>query len=168
MRNLFKLATAAAFAAGGLSLAAPASAQTYSAGRVIEAVTTSDLKAIVTSLDHEVVAEGDYGNVSISARSDTGTNYLVIGTACNVGDVAGCQGVMLQVRFDADPDITTDALIQANLTQAAVNTWRDPSGTIGVTRYVVLDHGVTMANLRENVLVLLSLTPSVVQTLLGE
>lgn len=71
MRKLFKLATAAALAAGGLSLATPASAQTYSAARVIEAVNTSDLKAIVTPLDHEVVAEGDYGNVSISARSDT-------------------------------------------------------------------------------------------------
>ena len=60
-------------------------------------------------------------------------------------------------------------LARANLSQAAVSTWRDTAtGTIGITRYVVLDHGVTMANLRENVLVLLGLAPSVVNAMLAE
>lgn len=75
---------------------------------------------------------------------------------------------MVQIRFDADASIADERLLRANLAQAAVNTWRDQSGTIGVTRYVVLDHGITMANLRANVLVLLGLAPSVVQTLIGE
>lgn len=168
MRKLSACAASIALAASGLSAAAPAAAQDYSPSRMIRAVDTADLKAIVTSLGHELKGEGEFGNVSVSASSDSGTNYLVVGTACDVGDIAGCQGVMMQVRFDADSDITDQALLQANLTQAAVNTWRDSSGTIGITRYVVLDHGVTMANLRENVAVLLSLTPSVVETLLGE
>jgi hypothetical protein len=112
--------------------------------------------------------EVNYGPVSVAAQTESGTNYLLIGTACNVGDVAGCQGVMVQIRFDADASIADERLLRANLAQAAVNTWRDQSGTIGVTRYVVLDHGITMANLRANVLVLLGLAPSVVQTLIGE
>jgi hypothetical protein len=168
MRNLFSFTAAAAMAAGALGAAAPAAAQDYSATRVVKAVDVDDLKAVVGQLGHTVAQEGNYGPVSVAAQTESGTNYLLIGTACNVGDVAGCQGVMVQIRFDADASIADERLLRANLAQAAVNTWRDQSGTIGVTRYVVLDHGITMANLRANVLVLLGLAPSVVQTLIGE
>lgn len=165
MRKVRILAAAVAFACAG----APAQAQGYSAERLMRSVELADLEAIVESLGHTISAERTFGDTSLSATDGEGTSYVLIGTACGIGGMSGCQGVMMQVRFDPEEGVTDASLARANLSQAAVNTWRDPAdGTIGVTRYVVLDHGVTMANLRENVNVLLSLTPSVVDTLLGE
>ena len=152
----------------GLS-AAPALAQDYAPQRVIKAVDLDDLKAIVESLDHTVVEEQSIGEISLTASDGDGTKYLLIGNACNLDGIAGCQGVAMQLRFDGDPSVSDTDLARANLSQAAVSTWRDTAtGTIGITRYVVLDHGVTMANVRENVLVLLGLAPSVVNAMLGE
>ncbi|MEL7689920.1 hypothetical protein [Citromicrobium bathyomarinum] len=158
-----------AFSIGFALLAGSASAQDYAPERVVASVDTDDLKAIVGSLDHTLLNEGQFGDVSVGAESDDGTKYVLIGTACDVGNVPGCQGVMMQVRFDPVSTITDTDLARANLNEAAVLTWRDTSdGTIGVTRYVVLDYGVTMKNLRENVNVLLGITPLVVEALVGE
>ena len=160
---------ALAISLGSALMAAPASAQDYAPQRVVASVDTDDLKAIVGSLDHTLLNEGQFGDVSVGAESEDGTKYVLIGTACDVGDVAGCQGVMMQVRFDPVSTITDSDLARANLNEAAVLTWRDTSdGMIGVTRYVVLDYGVTMKNLRENVRVLLGITPLVVEALVGE
>lgn len=170
MRKVDLLA-AAMMLAGASAAAAPAQAQPqgYSANRLVRSVDLGDLKAIVESLGHRISEEGKFGEVSVSATDTEETNYILIGTACNANGVPGCQGVMMQVRFDPDESVDAESLARANLSQAAVNTWRDPAnGTIGVTRYVVLDHGITMANLRENVNVLLSLTPSVVDALLEQ
>lgn len=165
MRKVHCLTAAVALACVGT----PVQAQGYSAKRLVTAVNLRDLEAIVQSLGHTVSAEGTFGKTSLSATDPEGTTYVLIGTACDVDGASGCQGVMMQVRFDPEESVTDASLARANLSQAAVNTWRDPAdGTIGVTRYVVLDHGITMANLRENVNVLLSLTPSVVDTLLEE
>lgn len=168
MRKVHLLAAALGLAGAN---AAPAQAQSqgYSAERLVKSVDLEDLRAIVESLGHTVSEQGKFGDVSVSATDAQETNYILIGTACNANGVRGCQGVMMQVRFDPDESVDAESLARANLSQAAVNTWRDPAnGTIGVTRYVVLDHGITMANLRENVNVLLSLTPSVVDALLEE
>ena len=160
---------ALAISLGSALIAAPASAQDYAPQRVVASVDTEDLKAIVGSLDHTLLNEGQFGDVSVGAQSEDGTKYVLIGTACDVGDVAGCQGVMMQVRFDPVSTITDSDLARANLNEAAVLTWRDTSdGTIGVTRYVVLDYGVAMKNLRENVRVLLGITPLVIEALVGE
>ena len=160
---------ALAISLGSALMAAPASAQDYAPQRVVASVDTDDLKAIVGSLDHTLLNEGQFGDVSVGAESEDGTKYVLIGTACDVGDVAGCQGVMMQVRFDPVSTITDSDLARANLNEAVVLTWRVTSdGTIGVTRYVVLDYGVTMKNLRENVRVLLGITPLVVEAIVGE
>ncbi|RXZ65907.1 type III secretion system chaperone family protein [Pelagerythrobacter rhizovicinus] len=167
MRKVHFLAAIAL--ASAIAAPAPVQAQGYSAERLVRSVDLDDLRVVVTSLGHTVREERTFGDVSLSATDAEGTNYIVIGTACGANGSARCQGVMMQVRFDPDETVNAESLARANLSQAAVNTWRDPAnGTIGVTRYVVLDHGITMANLRENVNVLLSLTPSVVDALLGE
>lgn len=169
MRKVHLLAAAVVLAGGNMAAAPVARAQGYSGERLVKSVDLDDLKAIVASLGHTVSEQGKFGEISLSATDAEDTNYVLIGTACDANGVPGCQGVMMQVRFDPDESVDSESLARANLSQAAVNTWRDPAnGTIGVTRYVVLDHGVTMANLRENVNVLLSLTPSVVDALLEE
>jgi len=169
MRKVHLLVAAIVLAGGGGAGIPAAQAQSYSAERLVNSVDLDDLKAIVKSLGHTVSGQGKFGEVSLSATDAEETNYILIGTACDVNGARGCQGVMMQVRFDPDESVDAESLARANLSQAAVNTWRDPAnGTIGVTRYVVLDHGITMANLRENVNVLLSLTPSVVDALLEQ
>ena len=158
-----------ALSAGFALIAGSASAQDYAPQRVVASVDNDDLRAIVQSLDHELIDFEDEGEVSVGGRAEDGTKYLLIGTACDVAGVEGCQGVMMQVRFDPVESVTDADLARANLGQAAILTWRDTSdGTLGMTRYVVLDNGITMANLRENVLVLLSITPLIIDTLVGD
>lgn len=157
------------FSLGVALLAAPASAQDYAPQRVVGAVDIDDLKAIVASLDHTLIEVGSGDEVTLGASADEGTKYILTGTACDRGGIAGCQGVMMQVRYDPIPSITDADLARANREQAAILTWRDDSsGTIGTTRYVVLDHGITMANLRENVRVLLAITPLAIEALVGD
>jgi hypothetical protein len=86
-----------------------------------------------------------------------------------VNNVPGCQGVMMQVRFELPPTTTNETLAAANMDQAALNTWADfGEKTLGFTRYQVLDYGVTMANIRENVNVMLSLVPEAYPIASGE
>lgn len=153
---------AAAFAA---CLAAPASAQTYAPGKILKGVTLDDLKAVVASFEDTVTEEGVSGETSLAAKSKSdGTIYLLIGTACD-DEAVGCQGVNMQVRFDGD-GVTTDTVNKINLNEQALNTWYDAeSDTLGFTRYVVLDHGITMENLRENVSVLLAIVAAADQYL---
>ncbi|RNJ61603.1 MAG: hypothetical protein EDM03_14555 [Porphyrobacter sp. IPPAS B-1204] len=140
------------------SMAAPAAAQSYKADQVKKSVNQADLLAIVGSLGHQVREQGAQGEVFVVAQDGEGLNYFLIGTACDANGVPGCQGIMMQVRYDLTGGTTLEALAKANLGQAALNIWADFSEqTLGFTRYQVLDHGVTMANIRENVVVMLDL-----------
>jgi hypothetical protein len=141
------------------ALAMPAAAQTYTPERILEGVKLDDLKAIVSSFEDEVISEGMAGETSLAARSADGTVYLLLGTACG-NETLGCQGVNMQVRFDTE-EIDREKVNRANMAEQALNTWFDAdTNTLGFSRYVVLDHGITMGNLRENVVVLLAIAPS--------
>lgn len=166
-------------AAGALALAAaaPASAQTYVAGEVKASVGAADLAAVVGSLGHQVIeeddGEGGGGNegseVMILAESPDQIRYVLLGTACDVAGVPGCQGVLMQAQFDLPPGTTYETVADANLNFAALNIWVDfEQKSLGFTRYVVLDQGVTMANLRANVEVLLSLIGDAYPVAAGE
>jgi hypothetical protein len=154
-----------------LAFTAPATvaAQSYDANKVKKSVQVADLKAVVNELGHTFNSEGDYGEVSVVATDEYGIIYILIGTACDVNDVPGCQGIMMQVRYDIPEGMTNQQLADANLAQAAVNTWADfEDGTLGFTRYQVLDDGVTMANIKANVLVLLDVSSAAYGVVLGE
>ena len=162
----------AAGVAGALGLAAglvpsSAAAQDYDAQAVKKSVTTADMRAIVAELGHEEreIVEDDY---VVVARNADGLTYSLFGTACDVGSVAGCQGIMAQVRYDVPETVTPQRLAAANLRYAALNVWADfENDVMGATRYIVIDHGVTMANLRANIEVLLDLAPDAVATANG-
>ena len=161
--------TALAGALALASMAVPVAAQSYRADEVKKSVTQADLVAIVGSLGHKLQEEGPAGENYVIAQDEEGTNYFLIGTACDVNNVPGCQGIMMQVRYDLPPGTTAETLAKTNLEQAALNTWADfAEQTLGFTRYQVLDHGATMANIRENVIVLLSLVPEAYPLAAGE
>jgi hypothetical protein len=151
------------------SLAAPAAAQTYNAEQVKKSVTQDDLVAIVGSLGHQVVEQGSGAETLVLVQTPDGVNYFLIGNACDVNNVPGCQGIVMQARFELPAGTTAETLAAANLDQAALNTWADfEDKTLGFTRYQVLDHGATMANIRANVMVLLSLVPEAYPVAAGQ
>ncbi len=141
--------------------------------RVIEQVTLADLEALVMSIDHAVDARQMNGPVSVRGLTPQGVKYLLVGTACEplpseTGDseaaetqVYGCFGINMQVRYRLDPSVTLEKINLANLTHAAVGVWRTDD-MLGVHRFVILDGGQTMANVRENLTALLSTAPYIV------
>jgi len=130
--------------------------------RVVRSVTLEDLKAIAVSEGHEVTEVGGQGDVSLRALTPDGLIFHLIGTACDTEYADGCLGLMVQVRYDSDEDVTTEAINNANITYAAVSTWWDKEGkTVGVTRYIILDGGQRMENLKVNLQNALSLGPMV-------
>ena len=134
-------------------------AQDYVAERIKKSVTQDDLLAVAGSLGHQVIEQGSDGEAFIVAQTEYGVNYFLFGTACDVNNIPGCQGIMMQVRYDLPPGATLETLAKANMEQAALNTWADfDEKTLGFTRYQVLDYGVTMAKIRKNINVLLMLT----------
>jgi len=130
--------------------------------RVVRSVTLEDLKAIAVSEGHEITEVGGQGDVSLRALTPDGLIFHLIGTACDTEYADGCLGLMVQVRYDSDEDVTTEAINNANITYAAVSTWWDKEGkTVGVTRYIILDGGQRMENLKVNLQNALSLGPMV-------
>lgn len=160
-------ALAGAVALAGLAV--PTAAQTYRAEAVKKSVNQADLAIIVGALDHQVAEQGTPGDVYVVGKTTDGVSYFLFGTACDVNNVPGCQGIMMQVRYDLPLATSFETIANANLAQAALNTWADfDERTLGFTRYQVLDHGVTMANIRENVLVLLDLVAETYPIAAGE
>ncbi|WP_159978376.1 MULTISPECIES: YbjN domain-containing protein [unclassified Novosphingobium] len=139
-----------------------AAAQAYDARALRMSVNLTDLKVIVGSLPgHKVEKEriwgdGDEVDVSLRAANADGLVYVLVGTAC---EPSGCSGVMMQVRYECD-SIDYARLNNANLNRSSITMWFDEDAKmLGVTRYVILDHGITMQNLRENLAVLLDIAP---------
>ena len=158
---------ASAIAAMTLS-AAPLAAQNYQPQLVKPAVDLEDLQAVVESLGHSV-REVDKQSVFLVAEEKGGFAYVLEGTACDVNDIPGCQGIKMQVLYTLTPQVTDARLALANLEYAAVSVWAEAeTETLGVTRYVVLDDGVTMANIRSNISVLLSIAPIAAETASGQ
>jgi len=161
------LGAAVCLALAGVA-AAPVAAQVFEGEAIKRSVTTDDFSAIAQSLGHEVLEVVEDEQMLI-ARDKDGVTYFMIGTACDLGGVAGCQGIMMQVRYNLAPTVTFETLARANFEQAALNTWADFNDkTLGVTRYQVLDHGATMANIRENVVVMLGIAPIAAGIAAGE
>jgi len=164
MKHIF-----AAAAAVLAVIAAPLADQDYAPERLKKSVTQADLFAIAGSLGHQVIEQGEAEDVLVVAQTADATNYFLFGTACDANGVPGCQGIMMQVRYDLPTTTTFETLAKANLEQAALNSWADfENKTLGFTRYQVLDNGVTMANIRENVNVLLALVAEAYPVAAGE
>lgn len=125
------------------------------ADRLVNAVTLEDLKAIVASQGDAIDAVSAE-DVAVDATSATyGLLYSISGRACDTDIRPGCLGIIIQISFDGDEKITYEKLNQANYRWAAVSTLAE--GKIGTTdssllvsRYVILDGGMNMGNVAEN------------------
>ncbi len=146
-----------------------ASAQEFSAdtsladdARVVRSVNLEDLKALAVAEGHTITEIGGNGDVSLRATTPDGLIFHLIGTACASEYSDDCLGFMVQVRYDDDDEVTAEKINQANLAYAAVSSWWDKEGeTVGVTRYLILDGGQSMENLKVNLQNALALGPLV-------
>ena len=83
----------------------------------------------------------------VFATSKGGTPFAIY-TACANPDGTDCRGLEFLVGFKSDRSIEAVSLIDQSY--AAVSVYKSDPGTVHVSRYVILDHGVTWANLLEN------------------
>jgi len=135
---------------------------------VVKTVNLQQLQAILTEEGYTINSSGDDGAVSVRATdtNDTGLIFNVLGTACDVeGYDPGCLGINMQVRYDADGQETLELINEANLNWAATSAWYSAGGTdgnsptVGITRYVILDGGMTIRNIKDNLVNLLAIAP---------
>lgn len=130
-----------------------------SSSRIFGSVTSVDLRALVVAEGHTVDAIDPVTSPSVRGRTEDGKLFLLIGTACDTDAVPGCLGIMMQMRYDSDESVTFAGVNDANINEASLNTWWDQANnTVGFTRYVVLDDGVSWMNLRQNLRVLLDVS----------
>ena len=160
---MIAVASAIAVAANG-SADAQSNARPVAAVRaptaLVKSVTEADLRTLVLAEGYTIDAMHPFEKPSVRGKTKDGHVFVLIGTACGAKGVPGCQGIMMQVRYDADDKVTLDGMNDANMKEAALSSWWDkPDKTVGFTRYVVLDDGVTWMNVRQNLRVLLAIEP---------
>lgn len=135
---------------------------------VVKTVNLQQLQTILTEEGYAINSSGDDGAVSVRATDTNGTGLIfnVLGTACDVeGYDPGCLGINMQVRYDADGQETLELINEANLMWAATSAWYSAGGTdgnsptVGITRYVILDGGMTIRNIKDNLVNLLAIAP---------
>lgn len=142
-----------------LAFAGAASAQA-----TVQSVSLADLERFATEAGHEVVAFGETTENSLRAETPNGLTYYMEGTACDDG---GCRGIIMSSRFQANEAVPLDKVNEANLERAAVSVWR-LEDSVGVSRYVILDGGMSEANIRINLDNFLAIVPGVADDFFGQ
>lgn len=134
--------------------------------RVIDAITIQEVETLLKEEGYSIASTGDDGEDSIRALTADGSIiFNILGTACDTDWADGCLGLNMQVRFDADGRETLERINNANLMWAATAIWYSEAGfndggpTVGMSRYLILDNGVTAGNIKENLVNLLAIAP---------
>ena len=149
------------------ALAAPAFADD---NRIVKSVSLQDLETILVEEGHTVMSTGDDGAVSVRATDPTtGLIFNLLGVACETEYSDDCLGINMQVRYDADGQETLERINEANLMWGATSAWYSADGfdpeavvpTVGISRYVILDGGMTIRNVKDNLANLLAIAPQV-------
>lgn len=133
---------------------------------VISSVQLDDLRLLVDELGGTFLAAGqnDAGAPFLFARLPDGLT-LGMYTVCTDATATDCRGVEFMAAFGSglpDRDVAT---IDRAFT--AVSVYKPDDETVNVSRYVILDHGITWANLKENARVFEALCGRVAERLSG-
>jgi hypothetical protein len=135
--------------------------------KLMQSISLAELTQILVEEGFVIERTGHEGDVTIQARDKAGTGlvFQIAGTACDTDYVDGCLGLNMQVRYDADSDATLQRINDANLLWAGTSIWYWEKGvdgktpTVGVTRYVIFDGGLTVGNVKQNIINLLAIAP---------
>ena len=119
-------------------------------------VSTGDLEAIVRDLGHDVIMRNNETRV-VQGETEEGLRYQLAGTACD-DDTDTCLGINASVTYDPGSGLDYQRINTSNVAYAATSTWAGED-YIGISRYLILDDGVTAANIRANIITLLAIAP---------
>ena len=116
---------------------------------VISSVTLDDLRLLTDEVGAQVLEQG---------QSSRGSPYLVVQmpsglmlgayTVCGGGEDAKCRGVEFAAVLQRP--VSDEVVAELDRSFVAVSVQRGDAESVHVSRYVILDHGVTWANLTEN------------------
>lgn len=131
---------------------------------LMRSFSVEDMKALVTSEGHTLSPQGAFGPFSIRATTADGLIFDIIGSACATEYSPNCLGLKLQVGYFADDSVSLARINESNLMWPPATTWYDPTQdeegpTLGITRYVILDRGMTFGNVKDNLINLLAIAP---------
>ena len=147
----------AILSAAAFSVCLAASAQS---SNLVTSVTEDDLTRIAEDAGHEVIGYGEAGDVFVRAQTEDGTVYYMTGTACS--PEGACQGINMSARFEANDLVTFEKINDINIRRAAVSVWLMDGTTLGISRYVILDDGMTEANIHTNLDNFIAIVPGVI------
>lgn len=121
-------------------------------GWLMTSVSFSDLEYIVETESYGA-GQTFADDVAIMAVSPGGTPFFMQGTACS--EDGACQGLHIWMSFAGD--LSETKANQLNYDYAAVSVIALNNGSYQISRYLILDHGTTMANIKANLLNVLAI-----------
>lgn len=123
--------------------------------RLVTGILLEDLKAITSDLGHTIRAENN-DNVLVTANTEDGFIYSMHGAACDNSGL--CRGINMMASYDTTEDMTPESIGAANIAYAAANIWSS-DGSLVISRYLILDGGMTISNIKANINTLLAIAP---------
>ena len=141
-----------------------AQADNNDATRIINGVTYDDLVAFVESQGH-TLKEARENDIILSAQTDDGVTYLLNGTACNSSNF--CRGLNMIVLYTVADRIDPIKLNQADKSFAAVAVWEHDDKQLAISRYIILDKGMSWENLTPNLNTLIAGAEKVLEKVTG-
>ena len=150
---------AAAFCAAGLSIAPGASADALITNFNKDNVEQALQGIGATNIQYTKDNEGDS-----TSFTHGGLNYVAFYHVCP--PERGCLGLNMTVAFDAGATPYSAALANGfNIHRVFATAVVFPSGRLQLNRYVIADHGITQANLTENLRVFVGMPEQLKQYL---
>ena len=156
--GLFLLLPSAALAGPATSVRAPNVA--------IQSLTLDDLRLLLDDLGATFIAAGrnDAGAAFVFGQMPDGLTFGAY-TVCGNADGTDCRGLEFMAVFGTDMTVADISRIDRDY--AAVSLYKADDGSVHVSRYVILDYGITWANLIENANVFHMLCGKVIDRLEG-
>lgn len=116
---------------------------------VVGSVGMGDLQLLLDDMGAHLTTSGvnDRQAPYVFATSQEGMSFGIY-TACANADGTDCRGLEFLAVFKSERSI--EEVSATDQSYAAVSIYKSAPDTVNVSRYVILDHGVTWANLLEN------------------
>ena len=133
-----------------LGFAATAETETNRApDMIISSVTLDDMRLLLDDMGARYSAAGvnERGAPFVFAVSQSGMSFGLY-SVCADDEGTDCKGIEMLAVFGSNRP--AEAVEQLDQAYAAVSVYKPTADTVHVSRYVILDHGVTWANLLEN------------------
>ncbi len=120
---------------------------------VVTSISLNDLKDIVREKEHKIInsSKGEE-DPFIFAEADNGTRYYLSGQAC---EKQRCAGLNIRVNYKLDDEPDYEKINETNLQRAAANVFYQEQ-RLSISRYIILDYGMTLKNIKLNIDVLLT------------